>query len=147
MTDASQLTAAGKIAMEYLKKYDPKVEDVNFFDEIHDFGGGTMVLAEVKYPAVGASKEKHASEYFILVRNGRGFVFQDYAMALREGSKPAEIISKIASPDVVTALLTFFLVGAFVFLTFTETEQTDQTKALSAALTTVLGFWFGRQTK
>lgn len=88
---------------------------------------------------------KDRSEYCILVRNGGGFVYPDLSMAFREGSRPAEFITKMSSPDVATAILTMFLVSPFIYLAFTGKTATDETKALGAALTTVLGFWFGRR--
>lgn len=147
MVEAPELTISARIALDAIRRYDPKAEDINFYDEVRDFGGGTMMLAEVYYPPQKPGDEKGRSEYFVMVRNGRGAVFHDYAMALREGSRPAEFISKVASPDVVTAILTFVLVFAFIAAAFNTIPRGEETKALGTALTTVLGFWFGRQSR
>lgn len=150
-TEAQQreLTQPEVLAMKAIKRYDPRVVHMDTYDEISEFGGGTLVLAEVYYPAKeGETKLEGPHEYMVVIRNGRGFVYNDWSIVLREGAKKTEFISRLAAPDFVTAALTFTLVIAYIILVSGLVTPVDHAvQALGAALTTVLGFWFGRQTK
>ncbi|OWV70420.1 hypothetical protein ATY77_16775 [Rhizobium sp. R634] len=110
-----------------------------------------MVLTEVYYrPRDGETDLVGPSEYQVLVRKERSIVFNDWQHALRAGSGQGEVISTLASPDVVTAALTFVLVISYIILVTITTDadpNAEALKALGPALTTVLGFWFGRQSR
>lgn len=145
------------MAIEAIQRFDPRAVKINTYDEIRDYGGGTLVLAEFyNRPDPGKSKGDGPYEYQVLVKDGRGAVYQDWSQTLRQGSRGAEIISKMSSPDVVTAVLTFVLVAAYIALVgilplHADASQAsaiskDASQALGGALTTVLGFWFGRQS-
>ncbi|MES0090714.1 hypothetical protein [Mesorhizobium sp. M0030] len=143
-----EYTASEKIAIEALNRHDKNIDHIEPYDEIENFGNSTLVLAEVFWPpAVGKKDFDGPYEYQVVVRNGRGSVYSDFSQTVREGSKQAEIISRLASPDVVTAILTFILVLAYICLVGLKLATPEASQALGTALSTVLGFWFGRQTK
>lgn len=150
-TSGRTISKSEERAIAAIRRYDPKVTTIDTYDEIPDFGGGSLVLAEVYYPPkAGATDPTGPSEYQVLVRRDRSIVFNDWQHALRAGSRQAEVISTLASPDVVTAALTFVLVISYIVLVTVTTEQdpnAEAIRALGAALTTVLGFWFGRQSR
>ncbi|TWF54900.1 hypothetical protein [Neorhizobium alkalisoli] len=138
------LQAQQNLALQAISRYDPQAQQVNIYAIVPEFGGGVMMLAE--FTNKSSNGQRH--EYFVHVKDGTAWVYSDYAMAMRVGSKQADVIAKIVSADFVTAIVTVMLVGSFIFLALDEARaQTEATKMLATALTTVLGFWFGRQTK
>lgn len=143
-----EYSPAEKIAIDALNRHDKNIQRIEPYDEIENFGNATLILAEVYWPAPPGKKDLDGPyEYQVVIRNGRGSVYSDFSQTVREGSKQAEIISRLASPDVVTAILTFILVFAYIYLVGFKLASPEAAQALGTALSTVLGFWFGRQTK
>ncbi|WP_181171706.1 hypothetical protein, partial [Mesorhizobium sp. B2-6-7] len=109
-----------------------------------NFGGGTLVLVDTfRHPENEVGRVAH--DYQVLVKNGKGIVYNDYTQALRLGSERADFLSRLVSPDTVLALLTLVLVAAFLAFWGVFKEKTPE--VLGVALTTVIGFWFGRQSR
>ncbi|NKK81729.1 hypothetical protein [Rhizobium leguminosarum] len=128
------------VALKALKKYDFNASSYNLYDTIDNFGGGTLVLAEV-FSGTGA-QQSGPYEYQILVKNGRGVVYSDFSQTVRQGTERTSLFARLVYADTVIAGLTFVL--TFAFLIFSAIGNAPE--ALGVALTTVIGFWFGRNT-
>jgi hypothetical protein len=131
-------------AEEAIIRYDPLARDLNIYAVVPEFGGGVMMLAEGNHASGGGK-----NEYFVHLKDGQEWVYTDYAMAMRAGSKQADVLTKVVSPEFVTAVLTIILVLGYLWYAFHRPAGTNEAaeKVLTAALTTVIGFWFGRQVR
>jgi len=137
-------------AYRALRRFDANIkseDQIRFYDIIEHYGQGTLVLAEFR--DTNDPQDPFTHEFQVLVVNGRSYVFNDWHAAIREGGRRASLISQLTAAEAFTAILTILLLGAFVAFAWQhiETQRTTAAQILGAAVTTIIGFWFGRQTR
>lgn len=150
MTEKPPFSPTERIAFDALRRFDANIktdDQVRFYDVIENYGGGTLALAE--FTDTNDPEDNHTHEFQVLVQGQKAYVFNDWHAAAREGGRRPNFISQLSSTDTFTAVLTMVLVFSFLLFTWDhiENEKASAGKILGAALTTMIGFWFGRQTR
>jgi hypothetical protein len=121
-------------ALKALLKYNPDAINPRVFNTIPNFLGGTLYLLEH-----GKDREE---EWLVLIKPGRApSVYYDYEQLLFSVPDYRSPFSQIVSPDSVLALLSALIVAAAIVIYATHGTVEEP---FSAALSAVLGFWFGK---
>ncbi len=127
-----------EIAIKALYAYNKQASDPRIYNRIKDYAGGTLYLVEFVTPP---SQEQ---EYWsVLIRDGETQVFYDHEMALREAVMWTRRVTSINFSTIVISVISIIIVGAVVYFLWRD-GKTESIKPLDYALTSVLGFWFGK---
>jgi hypothetical protein len=115
-----------------------KVENLKVLEVISNFMGQTLVLVEFE-------QNGKPEEWGVLVDGGNTRVYYDRSELLRRAAdyKP-NWLQQISSSQFVLFLLTVTILAASVVSIF---WFRDINQSLSAALSSVLGFWLGRAAR
>jgi hypothetical protein len=129
-------------AIEALKKFNPEAKNVNVFDVVPNFLGRTLVLLEFNYLEEGERKYDEAEEWAVLIDGENTSVHENTNELFRRvpDYRPSWF-QQITSAQFILFLITATIVGASMIAFFLY-GKVDQ--PLSAALSSVLGFWLGR---
>jgi hypothetical protein len=137
---------AKKAVMQFDSNIGP-ISDLNAYKSIPGYGGGTLVLIEFTDPGDPTGNTVH--EFQVVVRGAVGEVFTDFHTVYSEAVKNQKnMLLQLTGPDVFAPFLTLVLVVSFLVFAWDHQELGEMTvaKTLSAAITSVIAFWFGRQT-
>lgn len=137
------------VAFKALQRYFPSAPKIEIYDDIPEYGDGTLFLAIASPGTDADGKIQGPYEYQVLVRNGKGVVYTDFSQTLRQGAREPHWLSRYVAPDAVLAAISFVVVGAGVAAWYrfgARPENTTVITAISGAMTTVLGYWFGRMS-
>lgn len=150
MTEKPKFSAIEQVAFDGLRRFDAniKTEDqVRFYDIIENYGGGSLALAE--FVDTNDPNDGHTHEFQVLVHGKKAYVFNDWHAAVREGGRRPSIIAQLSAIETFTAILTMALLISYLVYAWDhfETERTSAAKILGAAVTIMIGYWFGRQTR
>ena len=137
--DTAEISTDERIALRELRRYNPDFQDYNLYDVIPSYGGGTLICAEI-FQNDDGKRERH--EWQVLVRDGKAKVYTDCNETLRQGSEIGDWVTKATAPSTVLAVLTLIIVCAFI--AFSLKNPPGAPDSLGVALSTVLGYWFGR---
>lgn len=121
-----------------LRNYNQKAENLKVIEVISNFMGQTLVLIEFDQNGKG-------EEWGVLVDGGNTKVYYDRSELLRRAAdyKPSWL-QQISSSQFILFLLTVTILAASVVSIFTFPNLNQ---SLSAALSSVLGFWLGRAAR
>lgn len=139
--ETTSLSTEEQLALKALRRYDFNFTGYNLYDTIPNYGRGVLVLAEVFRPNGDITE---TVEYQVYVEDGHAMVFTDVSQTLRYGRRNADWVSRLTTPDTVIAILTAVLLVGYLTHSFAMDEVPE---ILSTAMTTIIGFWFGRHFK
>ena len=121
-----------------LRNYNQKAENLKVIEVISNFVGQTLVLIEF-------DQNGKVEEWGVLVDGGNTRVYYDRSELLRRAAeyKP-NWLQQISSSQFILFLLTVTILAASVVSIF---MFPNLNQSLSAALSSVLGFWLGRAAR
>jgi hypothetical protein len=121
-----------------LRNYNQKAENLRVIEVMSNFMGQTLVLIEF-------DQNGKAEEWGVLVDGGNTRVYYDRSELLRRAAdyKP-NWLQQISSSQFILFLLTVTILAASVVSIFVFPNLNQ---SLSAALSSVLGFWLGRAAR
>jgi hypothetical protein len=132
-----QETAEEELAREEVKRYNRHAGNPRVIKTIPNYANGTLCLVE--FDDLSGKEEI----WYVVVRGNRAIVFYDAEHALNEGARQRWFVD-FAAPGVVVAALTFIVVAACIAAFFNSAAPHTVAEPFNAALTVVLGFWFGK---
>lgn len=139
-----------RVAFDALQDHDKHItsdDQVHFYEIIEDYGGGTLLLAEFK--DTNDPEDENLYHFQVIVRGSKGRVHTGWSGAYREGQRyRRNLVEQLTNADVFVPLLTLVLLVSFLFFAWDKKSDPafDAAETLSAAITSVIAFWFGRQT-
>jgi hypothetical protein len=101
--------------------------------------GGQLCLVEFNEP------NGNETQWPVIVRGSRADVYYDWEFAIADATGRRWFFD-FFSADVVLALLSFGILATVIIMFFNTTPHAVP-EVFAAALTTVLGFWFGKLTR
>jgi hypothetical protein len=129
-----------QIVLDALVAYNNEAKTPRVYNHINKYAGGTLYLVEFTNPSGG-------QDYWAVLRRGEETqVFYDYEMALREAVMWGRIThtSGINIGSIVTSIISLAIVFTFLYYARGGDGVGAPPPALSYALSSVLGFWFGK---
>jgi hypothetical protein len=129
-------------AKKALANYNPEAKNLNVFDVILNFMGSTLVLIEFNHLKEGDRTYGNSEEWAVLVDGINCTVYPDpHELFRRVPDYKPNWLQQISSSQFILFLLTTIIVVACIaaFFLYGKVDQ-----PLSAALSSVLGFWLGR---
>lgn len=139
-----------KRAKEALEKEVADVKSISGGPILRGFLGGDLVVMEVEYlPDTSHPKIKtpeEPEEFFVLLQDNHTFVYEYPLDLLRQvlTYKPNlwhRIVAAVSVPGLIALAVTITICGLLV------AGRTDVPQVLSAALTIILGYYFGKQSR
>jgi len=125
-----------EVALRALRAYNSKASDPRIYNRIKNYAGGTLYLVEFTTPP------SDDQEYWsVLLRNDEAQVFYDHEMALREAVTWNRRVTSVSFGTIVISVISIIIVGAVVYFVWRDGESPQP---FDYALTSVLGFWFGK---
>jgi len=144
-------TGVKLIAFDALHVHDRNIklhDQVHFYEIIDDYGGGTLLLAE--FTDTLDPDDNNLYHFQVIVRGSKADVHTGWTTAYREGQQQRRsLVEQLTSVDVFTPILTLVLVFSFLYFAWDHLTAAELAaeKTLGGAITTVIGYWFGRQSR
>lgn len=126
-----------QIAIKALQAYNGEAQGPNVYNRLKGYAGGTLYLIEFSY---SDGSNEHWS---VLVRGDETQVFYDHEMALRESVMWARSTTFLTLGGLVTAVISVAIVVVFLWFAV-KGDNSKEPQSLAYALSSVLGFWFGK---
>lgn len=126
-------------AIEEVKKINPKAIDFHIVNVHSDFMDGNLYV-------VGFEDEGSTYHNYVHIDEHGAHLSKNEALLISMVSKKYKRVSILDSLGGVAGIIGLAITGAIIYLLI-ENPRYEIPQVLSAALTTILGFYFGSQVK